>query len=98
MRARNHPLLVDRKPLGVALPPGLLAALLRLLARLGLLVHAARLQLRTALQALQPRNLLAQRFVLRAKTGVLFQNLQHQALQACDAQLIDIPGQIDHAP
>ena len=49
------------------------------------LLHAAGLELRAALQALEPRDLLAQLRVLCLQPGVLLQSLQQQRLQLFEA-------------
>jgi hypothetical protein len=49
----------------------------------------ARLDLRTPLQALQPRDLLTQLRVLSLEPGIVLQNLHQQRLQLFEAKPID---------
>ena len=79
-RRRDHPLLVDHKPVELATALALLAppaggpALARLF-------HAAGLELGPTLEALQARDLLAQGGVLDAQRGYLLQQLENQPLE-----------------
>jgi hypothetical protein len=98
VRRGDYTIFIDGELLGATLAFGLLAPLLGLVARLGLLFHPARLQLRATLQALQPGKLLAQPFVLRTQLGNLLAQLLHQDPEIFKAQSFNIAGRIGYAP
>ena len=59
-------------------------------AGLGVLLHARGLDVRLALQSLQPCHLLTQRFVCLFEPGVVLQNLHQQRLQLIETQPVEI--------
>ena len=69
---------------------GLLPAILFARAGPGLFLHARGLDVRPAIQALQPRNLFAQCCVFALEPGDFLQGLYQQCLQIIETQIIDI--------
>ena len=77
----DGPLLVDRKPRGLAARRARLARSRRGRLRLGRLVHATGFDVRPARATFEPGNLIALRRNRPPQLGHLFQQLQHQAFQ-----------------
>jgi hypothetical protein len=86
---RKRALLVDRQLRSRPAAPAARAMFFRRL-RLGRLVHSARLDIRPARPALQPRDLVTLRSNSSLKLRHFLQQLQHQALQLGGAKGVDV--------
>src|SRR5690625_4102632 len=95
-RQREYLLLINAQAGILAAAPALIAGRWLFLAALCLSLHAAGLELRATLQALQPGDLLAQRRILLLEHRYALQKLQHQGFQLRGRNLVQIKIRYPH--